>query len=718
MLSKKHIFIILYLILVFILSSCSDSSKSASAVLYDEETALTFSDQTISHIKSLSPPDGVIVIFTTEKYIDSAHTAKRADQLFDYFSKKYNGFEERGVAIVTSIEPQLVQVRVGSNYSYYLKMKGVTSGHDYISMQESIPKRGLEAMIPVFAEHTIEAIKSYKESSWFTKLKVRLGVTWVGELLYDMASPSESVFGKIVTSIVHFIAKFIGIGGSWFFSLLLAILLMFLLHKGIDYLFPDGENDPKFGKLSLTNYKRFTNVNFLFKFVTDIIVGLPSFAAITILSNARTEDAIMLRQANIPHLELMNWANNNYSQTPSVILLFVLAIVIYLSYITVPGRIISMAGLRGNIQRHIYHCNIKLRDECFKLYKGRKAELNILAGVIIIVILIPIVLFVIKIIGLAVGYVLSGLGVLLAGIVKVAFEQFFGGEGPEIDITGDNPIGETPEEIGTELRGLKNIKIDNFGNQVGNNDNSETENIKINYDTIDATNKKLGTPASMVAGVIFGSLVENKPSSEYAVSPASGLLFTTCLTIIAGEIFSTPIIIYLILFLVLQTIWNFYKEFNFYRYISKLYSYYTTDLSYSWFIKSEIGYLIGSFCIITILLYYSSSTIISSSAIEQPAATGIVQPANTNYNGIEGTYYVREQNGEKVDGVTAVLKSNNRKDYIMTVYSDALTENYHFSYDANSGKIVSEELGDGEVTIKKSINQIKIKFKKGWTIVR
>ena len=141
---KQLIKVLLLLsILVVTLSSCSNSNPLPSRVLYDNETELTFSEQTVSYIKSLTPPDGITVFFLTERYIDSTNIAKRADNWFDHISKRCDGFEENGVAVIISLEPKLIQVRVGSNYSYYLKMKGITSGHDYIKMQKSISRNKL-----------------------------------------------------------------------------------------------------------------------------------------------------------------------------------------------------------------------------------------------------------------------------------------------------------------------------------------------------------------------------------------------------------------------------------------------------------------------------------------------------------------------------------------------------------------------------------------------
>ena len=717
----KKSLIYLYILFVFSLFSCGNAKDMSGVALYDEETELAFGKQIISYINSVTPPDGIVVIYITERYIDSANIAKRADQWFDYYSKKINNFEDNGVAFIISVEPKLIQVRVGSNYSYYLKMKGITSGHDYIKMQEDISTNGIETMIPVFTDHTLNAIKSYEDSSWFTKLKVRLGVSWVGELLYDMASPSESIFGKIITSVVHFIAIFMGIGGSWFFSLLLVILLVFLLNKGIDHFFTDGDDKLKPGNISLTNYTRFLTKKFGLKMAVDLLVGLPSLAAITILSNARTEDAIMLRQANIPHLELMDWANSCYSQAPSVTLLLMLAVVIYLSYITVPGRVLSLAGLRGHIQRHLYHSNMKLQKECWDLYKGRKAELNILAGVIIFAVLLPLFILLFKFSRWLVSIILSGLCYIAVGLRDAIGEFFTGSDVPKVDI---NDMDDLPN---TETGNGPRLKMGHISDQEINDADTEKETVTIDYKTMDAANTKFGTTGSLVAGVIYASMVENKPSDDYTMTPASallkkisrgGLIFTTCLTIIIGEIFTKPIVIYLTIFLALQTLWNLYKEFSFHRYINKIYRLYKTDLSYLWFIKSEIGYLVGCFCIIALLLYYGSGANTSASLIENPIAIENSQQVNSSFLSLEGTYYVREKKGEKTNGLTAVLKSDNQKDYTMTVYSDAPTEIFYFTYDTGTGEITSEELGNGNVTIKKSINQIKIKFEKGWTIVR
>lgn len=72
-------------------------------------------------------------------------------------------FKHRGMLVLVSKNPKLIQIRLGNRYRVYCNMTGATSGLDYLDLQKQIQERGVEETLPLFLQNTSVRIQELNE---------------------------------------------------------------------------------------------------------------------------------------------------------------------------------------------------------------------------------------------------------------------------------------------------------------------------------------------------------------------------------------------------------------------------------------------------------------------------------------------------------------------------------------------------------------------------
>ena len=207
--SMKHIYIFgIFLCIVVSFVSCN--AKDDPNALLDTQFAAEVIDsshilspKTYSYLHNVKPPLGVKPVVVVVDKINNSQMGTYADDLFDHFcEKKYSGntFRKRGILIVASKSPELVQVRVGKTYDVYCRMRGSAAGADYLSMQKECSSKGLNEMCPVALRNVVEDIEQCRELPWYKKLALKVSFMHVDILMKDLATPSKSFFSQINNS--------------------------------------------------------------------------------------------------------------------------------------------------------------------------------------------------------------------------------------------------------------------------------------------------------------------------------------------------------------------------------------------------------------------------------------------------------------------------------------------------------------------------------------
>lgn len=356
----------LIILLAFICASCTNTGNADEtmntqfAVTLNDSTHL-LSSKTYSYLKNVTPPLGVVPVIVTTDSIEDGEIGNYADDCFDaYCDKPYSGatFKQRGVLLVVSEKPMLIQVRVGKTYEIYCRMRGSAAGAGYLNMQRSIQERGLDEMCTIALQHTLEDIESCRHLSWYNKIFFKTILAHVEVFMDDLGTPSSNFFSQFYFKPFLFVISLIrGIVGSWVFAFFI-IALVYTLCKNW------AEN--KILNWLLSRYQRLDDGantlrvmsvihkgKDLIMFLLKLFVAVPTFASIAVLSTSRTEDLLALNYAHIPYVDAMestlHWSND----MPALWMILLLMTVYYLKFLFCDTGMFTLACLPPGFQQKI-----------------------------------------------------------------------------------------------------------------------------------------------------------------------------------------------------------------------------------------------------------------------------------------------------------------------------------------------------------------------------
>ena len=329
------------------------------------------SPKTYSYLHNIKPPLGIKSVVVVVEQIENEQMGTFADNLFKQYSKKkYSGntFKQRGILIVASQNPQLVQVRVGETYDVYCRMRGSAAGEDYLAMQKETPNIGIDEICPIALQNVIKDIEQCRKLPWYKKVAIKMSFEHIEMFLDDVATPSESFFSQFYfRPFLYIVGTIKSIFGNWVLSFLF-ISVVYILTKQ----WAEGKIDAYVGKKAkehsngeddfLLYLGLYSNIKDIVFFIIKLILTIPTIAAISILSTSRMEDIIVLRDANIPSVELMEDITHWSNSTPGILLVLSLMIVYYCKFLLSLRQFVYWGLLSNRQQQVIYNKNNILRQ--------------------------------------------------------------------------------------------------------------------------------------------------------------------------------------------------------------------------------------------------------------------------------------------------------------------------------------------------------------------
>ncbi|MCD8093070.1 MAG: hypothetical protein LUF01_09665 [Bacteroides sp.] len=370
---KKVAFLLLLLCLLASCSRSDDINKNCSylPVIVDESNVL--SAKTHMAFKNADYPLGIVPVLVGIDSISAIEVASYADAVFDSIASNSldrKAFERRGLLLVVSCSPQLIQVRVGKGYDIYTRMKGATSGQKYIALQKQIGEKGLDEMCPIFVDSVISEIENYRALAWYHKIRIVSGIRIISTFFHDLGTPSNSFFSQFYfRPFLKMTACIYGLTRSWTCSFLLITGAIFLiggflkrwLSKKIN---PDDDKDMAYVAAAVGN---------IVQSALTLFISFPTIAGVTVLSNARMEDLIVLQAAHIPYLDVIDWGAST-NVVPSIWLLAILVVVFYVRYILKFRGYLSLSTMNAQVQQNLYNQVSEIKGECDVLLKGGKVR--------------------------------------------------------------------------------------------------------------------------------------------------------------------------------------------------------------------------------------------------------------------------------------------------------------------------------------------------------
>ena len=346
---KKIYLLLSFLSAFFLLSACSDDTEQC---LYSPEvfdTGNLLSNKVKEEFLNFDYPAGIVPVLFAADSIEPIKMGAYADECFDALVDSISeskDFKRRGMLVLVSRNPELIQIRLGSRYRVYCNMTGATSGVDYLNLQKQIREKGIEETLPLFLQNTSVRIQELNALPSYKKYRINSAASAISTCLEYIGTPSENFYGKCVltpilktTSLGYYVFK------SWLLTFMFVCLIMLLCRWAL------------FLVVKRLLQKHVIGLIWSQKIINwglRLLFSISAAASAIILSSGRMEDAIALQAIGVPFIENFQIAAADYVLKTSFVAAFFF-VLMYALKRNIVSDIFLYSLLEPEKQQAIYH---------------------------------------------------------------------------------------------------------------------------------------------------------------------------------------------------------------------------------------------------------------------------------------------------------------------------------------------------------------------------
>lgn len=346
---KKIYLLLSFLSAFFLLSACSDDTEQClySPKVFD--TGNLLSNKVKEEFLNFDYPAGIVPVLFVADSIEPIKMGAYADECFDALVDSISeskDFKRRGMLVLVSRNPELIQIRLGSRYRVYCNMTGATSGVDYLNLQKQIREKGIEETLPLFLQNTSVRIQELNALPSYKKYRINSAVSAISTCLEYIGTPSENFYGKCVltpilktTSLGYYVFK------SWLLTFIFVCLIMLLCRWAL------------FLVVKRLLQKHVIGLIWSQKIINwglGLLFSISAAASAIILSSGRMEDAIALQAIGVPFIENFQIAAADYVLKTSFVAAFFF-VLMYALKRNIVSDIFLYSLLEPEKQQAIYH---------------------------------------------------------------------------------------------------------------------------------------------------------------------------------------------------------------------------------------------------------------------------------------------------------------------------------------------------------------------------
>lgn len=346
---KKIYLLLSFLSAFFLLSACSDDTEQClySPKVFD--TGNLLSNKVKEEFLNFDYPAGIVPVLFAADSIEPIKMGAYADECFDALVDSISeskDFKRRGMLVLVSRNPELIQIRLGSRYRVYCNMTGATSGVDYLNLQKQIREKGIEETLPLFLQNTSVRIQELDALPSYKKYRINSAVSAISTCLEYIGTPSENFYGKCVltpilktTSLGYYVFK------SWLLTFMFVCLIMLLCRWAL------------FLVVKRLLQKHVIGLIWSQKIINwglGLLFSISAAASAIILSSGRMEDAIALQAIGVPFIENFQIAAADYVLKTSFVAAFFF-VLMYALKRNIVSDIFLYSLLEPEKQQAIYH---------------------------------------------------------------------------------------------------------------------------------------------------------------------------------------------------------------------------------------------------------------------------------------------------------------------------------------------------------------------------
>lgn len=359
-------FLTVFILMALLSCSAKDNPNALIDTQFASEvidSSHVLSAKTYSYLHNLKLPLGVKSVVVAVEKIEESRIGTYADELFDKFcEKEYSGnsFNQRGILIVASKNPELVQVRVGKTYAVYCRMRGSAAGADYLSMQKEAGKRGIDEMCPIALNNVLRDIEDCRDLPWYKKVALKVSSTHIEMFLDDVATPSESFFNQFYFRPFLYVVGWVkSIFGNWTLSFLFIAIVYIVTKSRLEdklhaYINRKARQNSSSSDEFRTNLIFYEMLCSIVVFLVKLVITVPTLAAISVLSTSRMEDILALRNAHIPSVNMMESVTEWTNSVPALWLVLIMMAVYYIKFLFCAKGVFTYGHLPNSTQIMMY----------------------------------------------------------------------------------------------------------------------------------------------------------------------------------------------------------------------------------------------------------------------------------------------------------------------------------------------------------------------------
>ena len=324
------------------------TKEKFSPVVLDDAKMLN--KTTAEWLKTYSYPTGFVFLIRSVDKLPVRDVGSQADDLFEKDAMrcpKPDACKVRGVYILISREPSLMQIRVGSELARKAQWAGITAGKTYIEKQMPATMGRFDEAVRGGVTWLGDSLPAASNESWLRWLTA-VEVTDSLYLEFDQLSqPSETIYGSyLLKPFVQARAFESQFSGTWWFTYLLASVLALALSWIVK-----GTIRLAIGKVSpqIAN-----GMNMIVGILLNLFVAIPAAASIILMSGARLEDQLAVRASGLSGVESFVFPAESFAVQTGLFLALIVGVVRILKGFGASAEVFACATLPPDDQQLLF----------------------------------------------------------------------------------------------------------------------------------------------------------------------------------------------------------------------------------------------------------------------------------------------------------------------------------------------------------------------------
>lgn len=250
----------------------------------------------------------------TRKSVPTARIVGVADDVFDALAK-HDAFAKRGVLVLVTKRPRLVQVRVGKDVYLAAQRAGITFGPAYVAHQRA-PSANADIALRRFMKWLVPHLPESRHG-WRERLTNNVLYKPIIHEIGDLTQPSDGIYGKyLFAPILHVRLVELRLTNGFLLTFVLAGVVILLIRRLIDRalarLGRGGENPYVNGGVTVASIGLGAAVS--------VLLELPVIGTGLYASGSRREDQLALLHSHLPNVGALAFHPGLWNRQTTVLL--------------------------------------------------------------------------------------------------------------------------------------------------------------------------------------------------------------------------------------------------------------------------------------------------------------------------------------------------------------------------------------------------------------